>query len=127
MPVSVHGRRAANLYENLMLSPGATDDEIAAHVRHARKVCHPEWLMRTQPANAHAADALRQIIDGTADILLDREKRRIYDFLLSKTKLLPSVHGGRSTPFSLITDLIQTAAEYKARSRKGDKRRGKRK
>jgi len=123
--------KANNLFENLNLSHGASDDCVRKRVKYIRKILHPDWYSRHSPRVPmidKVADKIREVIDKTADILLDSSMKNIYTKLLTSDPTLIRPHGGLKTPFETISALIlsnqrgsaTTSAGYRKKKRRND-------
>lgn len=125
---------ARNLFENICTPFNAPRDEIESKIRVLRKTCHPDWIRNhvhegwDLKSSLRAGDIVRNIIDKSADILLNDAKRKQYVKLVTKTRNLADVHGGVKTPFRLIHALIDTGAcgvNRKPKNKRNNKRKTK--
>jgi DnaJ-class molecular chaperone len=117
--MNLKNKTAKNLFENLGLNIQSSVSEINKRVTEGRKLCHPEWISRnkhnriTLQKHLELADEIRFVIDETAEILCDDEKREAYITLLKKNKKLSKHHGGIKTPFEIIKNLIDNKIKKK--------------
>lgn len=119
-------RKATNLFENLNLSHTATDDCVRKRIKYIRKILHPDWYSRHSPKAPmidKVADKIREVIDKTADILLDSSMKNIYTHLLTSDPTLTRPHGGLKTPFDMISALILTRQRSAAHNSSGNRKK----
>jgi hypothetical protein len=96
--------RAVDLFGNLGLTADATAHDIARAARQCRALLHPQ---RIQIYDHDTVVDMRSCVDQTVDILGNTAKRRKYLYVLHLKILLPRCHGGVSTPFERIKELLE--------------------